>query len=172
VKKPAAEPIVELVSQLKMNCGLLKRKVLFPFAPVVGEYRRTHGGMVDDAGGTVLSVVGHACINFSVLKSLITFPLESKSSHLMGTAEPCFSIPEKLGALIVPAVVSGETKPTKVHGAEIGADVFEGTLSRPSVSTVVTKYVYAAQLTLVSVKVKGLGSGSGVPETVTVAYGG
>lgn len=37
VKKPATEPIVEVVSQLKINCGLLKRKVLFPFAPVVGE---------------------------------------------------------------------------------------------------------------------------------------
>ena len=76
------------VSQLKMNWGLLKRKVLFPFAPVVGEYSKTHGGMVDDAGGTVSPVVGQACINLSVLRSPIGFPLASRSSHLSGTAEP------------------------------------------------------------------------------------
>jgi hypothetical protein len=37
-KAPAGTgPTLEMVSQLKINWGLLKRKVLFPFAPVVGE---------------------------------------------------------------------------------------------------------------------------------------
>src|ERR1700758_3131380 len=112
--------MVDVVSQLNMNCGGLNRKVLFPFAPAVGEYRRTHGGTVDDAGGTVLPVVGHACINLRVLRSPIGFPLASRSSHLRGTAEPWLTVPEKLGAVIVPAVVSGERKPTKIHGTEIG----------------------------------------------------
>src|SRR5258708_36174791 len=122
-----------------MNWGLLKRKVLFPFAPVVGEYSKTQGGTVDDAGGTVLPVVGHACINWRVLRSPIGFPLPSRSSHLSGTAEPRLTVPEKVGAEIVPAVLRGDKHPTKVHGTEIGPAVFEGTLSRPSHRTVVTK---------------------------------
>ena len=88
VNQPATEPIVDFVSQLKMNWGELKRNVLFPFAPIVGEYSKTQGGTLDDAGGTVLPVVGHACINLRVLRSLIGFPLASSSSHLRGTDEP------------------------------------------------------------------------------------
>jgi hypothetical protein len=79
--------------------------VLLPFAPLVGEYSRTHGGTVDDAGGTVLPVVGHACINLRVVRSLIGFPLASRSSHLRGTAEPWLTVPEKVGEETVPAVL-------------------------------------------------------------------
>ena len=69
--------MVDVVSQLKMNWGELKRKVLLPFAPTVGEYSKTHGGTVDNAGGAVLLVVGHACSNLRVVKSPIGFPLAS-----------------------------------------------------------------------------------------------
>lgn len=123
-----------------MNWGELKRNVLFPFAPVVGEYSRTQGGTVDDAGATVLPVVGHACISLRVLKSLITFPLASRISHLIGTAEPCFRVPENEGAESVPAVFIGDRKPMNWQGTETGgAETFEGMLSRPSFNTVVTK---------------------------------
>jgi hypothetical protein len=140
VNQPATVPIVDAVSQLKMNWGELKRNVLFPFAPRVGEYSRTQGGTADDAGGTVLPVVGHACISRRVLKSLIGFPLASRISHLMGTAEPCFLVPENEGAEIGPYVLIGDKKPTNWHGTETGGvEMFEGILSRPSLSTVVTK---------------------------------
>src|SRR5262249_52741112 len=125
--------------QLKMNWGELKRKVLFPFAPVDGEYSKTQGGTVDKVGGTALPVVGHACSSLRVLVSPIGFPLASRICHLSGTAEPRLTVPEKVGAAIVPAVDIGDKKPTNVHGTEIGPAVFEGTLSRPSASTVVTK---------------------------------
>ena len=69
-------------------------------------------------------------------------------------------------------MLSGERKPTKMHGTEIGPAVFEGTLSRPSESTVVTKYLNVPQLAFVSVKVSGFGRGNGVPVTVTVAKAG
>src|SRR5215472_14491663 len=119
-----------------MNWGLLKRKVLLPFAPVVGEYSTTHP---DDMGGAVLLVVGQACMNLSVLGSPIGFPLASRISHFSGTADPCLTTPEKLGAVMVPVVDSGERNPTKVHGTEMGGVVLDGILSRPSLSTVVTK---------------------------------
>jgi hypothetical protein len=45
--------------------------------------------------------------NWRVVKSPIGFQLASRSSHLMGTAEPWLTTPEKLGAEIVPAVLSG-----------------------------------------------------------------
>jgi hypothetical protein len=140
VKKPGTVPIDDAVSQLKMNWGVLKRNVLFPFAPVDEEYTTTQGGTADDAGGTVGPVVGHTCISLRVLKSLIGFPLASRISHLIGTAEPCFRVPENEGAEIVPAVLIGDRKPMNWHGTETGgAEAFEGMLSRPSLSTVVTK---------------------------------
>jgi hypothetical protein len=60
----------------------------------------------------------------------------------VGTALPRFLLPENVGgAGAWLAVLSGETKPTNMNmqGTEIGPAVFEGTLSRPSESTVVTK---------------------------------
>ena len=88
----------------------------------------------------MLPVVGHACADLSVLKSPIGFPLPSTSSHLMGRALPRFLRPEKVGrAGALLAVLSGDRKPTKLHGTETGPAVFEGTLSRPSESIVVTK---------------------------------
>jgi len=87
----------------------------------------------------VLPDVGHACINLRVLKSPIGFPLASRISYLTGMAEPWLAVPEKLGAEIVPALPSGERKPTKVHGTVIGPAVVEGRLSRVSERTVVTK---------------------------------
>jgi hypothetical protein len=87
----------------------------------------------------------------------------------MGSALPRVLEPEKVGAETVPAVLIGDKKPTNWHGTEMGSEVFEGTLSRASERTVVTKYVYVAHATLVSAKVNVFGSGNGVPETENVA---
>jgi hypothetical protein len=161
------------VSQLIINCGLLKRNVVLPSPPVVGEKIRTHGGILDVPGESVGPVVGHARIDSRVLKSPIGFPLASVSSHLMGRALPRFLRPEKVGgAGALLAVLSGDRKPMKMQGTDIGTDVFEGTLSRVpmvpvipvvSVMTVVTKYVKVPQLAVWSMKLKVVGSGSGVP---------
>lgn len=173
--------MVDFVSQLKINWGALKRKSLFPFGvpfTKIGTHTAPAGG------GSLAPVVGHACINWRVLKSLIKFPLPSISSHLMGTAEFWLTAPEKVGAVGNElAVLSGCRKPMKMHGTDIGGfDVFEGTLSRVpmvpvipvvSVITVVTKYVKVPQLTVESMKLKVVGSGSGVPGgTGTVGLGG
>ncbi len=60
-------------------------------------------------------LLGHATIDATLLRSLMTFPLESRSSHLRGTAEPCFALPEKLGAVTEPAGLRGDRKPTKLY---------------------------------------------------------
>jgi len=136
VNQPATEPIVDFVSQLKMNWGELKRNVLFPFAPIVGEYSKTQAERSMTQGDSIAS--GRACLHqLQSAQSPIGFPLRPEAP-LEGTAEPWLTVPEKVGAVIVPAVLNGDKKPTNVHGTEIGPAVFEGTLSRPSDSTVVT----------------------------------
>src|SRR6185295_1626181 len=95
-----------------MKPELDERKVLPPFAPVVGEYRRMFVPV-----GAPEHVVFTIALRDTVVARSVTFaPAELKSCHLTGTADPRFCWGEELGFASVPAVASGVWKPTKVNG--------------------------------------------------------